>query len=241
MNTLSIPSDIIINILVNLPIKTLLTTCQSNKKIYNVCNNDYMWRLRITKEFGPTLELPKTTWKDWYFKLLLQPLSSFNIKRIANIKRHLITNNAIMTLQKLLIPLLINLVSTDNLEEYITNNIPERLGTIILAIYLYNIDSHWLEKVKQLDQKHISHIDINRINITLTNALKLNDDNNSITKIINFIVNEIIILSSHYIYIRNTNTITGKDIINGIKSDDEINSIISSVYPYWINNIPLID
>lgn len=46
-----LPSEVILDILLNLSFDTLLEACKTNSMYFNICKSDYFWREKIAKDF----------------------------------------------------------------------------------------------------------------------------------------------------------------------------------------------
>lgn len=65
-----LPTDILIQILINLPIKDLISLCQTNQKIHQVCLLDRLWTGRLRQEYPEFPIPPQVNLRNFYFRLL---------------------------------------------------------------------------------------------------------------------------------------------------------------------------
>lgn len=59
------------NLLLNLPLHTLLNLCETNREINLLCQQDFIWRQRVNNEFPSEITHipPNTTWRQFYVSL----------------------------------------------------------------------------------------------------------------------------------------------------------------------------
>jgi len=77
MNQTRIPTDIIYNLLLELPYRDLLNYCQSNKQIYKVCSTEYFWENKYYHDFD-NIE-PNANINSWRLKYH----NTYNNERLA--------------------------------------------------------------------------------------------------------------------------------------------------------------
>lgn len=69
------------NLLITLPLQELLSLCTTNSNFYQACQNEYIWRLRLIRDFPHHNTLIKPddiTWRQFYLNLV----STHNFVRI---------------------------------------------------------------------------------------------------------------------------------------------------------------
>src|SRR5205085_4296904 len=62
----SVPTEVLMKILDNLPIRDVFKICQTNKQINDICNDDLFWKGKLFKEFQIDFsDIPKNlSWKN---------------------------------------------------------------------------------------------------------------------------------------------------------------------------------
>lgn len=71
----SIPSEINYNILLSLPLNSVLTMCQVNRYYNDICKDDFFWKEKTLYDFGVKTRPIGLTWKEYYFSLSLRDIS----------------------------------------------------------------------------------------------------------------------------------------------------------------------
>lgn len=65
---LTLPDELILDILTKLPISNLLHLCQTNQRIYNICQDEKFWKIKYNNDF-PDIPRSYMSWKQSYLDI----------------------------------------------------------------------------------------------------------------------------------------------------------------------------
>lgn len=67
-NINNLPDDMLVQIMIDLPLKDLLHTCRINRRVNNFCRQDRLWKVKVLQDF-PNLQHPPTLpYREIYIK-----------------------------------------------------------------------------------------------------------------------------------------------------------------------------
>lgn len=72
----SLAPEVIFNLLLSLPLSDILSLCSTNKEVFSFCQDDYLWRELVKRDYPYAYSRVKDKTLNW--KLLYEELHSFS-------------------------------------------------------------------------------------------------------------------------------------------------------------------
>ena len=70
--------DVLFSIAMEMDDLSLLNLCKSGRQGAKLCKNEYFWKARTTKKFGPSQKRDEETWKNFYMRKVSRRAQEYN-------------------------------------------------------------------------------------------------------------------------------------------------------------------